>query len=65
MLEPIGERPMASPTMPIVLAVNCPAQAPAVGMHVLARAVTSSMVVSPARTRPTASYVSPMCVSRP
>ena len=30
MLEPIGARPSASDTMAIVLAVNCPAQAPAV-----------------------------------
>jgi hypothetical protein len=29
MLEPMGARPRASLTMPMVLAVNCPAQAPA------------------------------------
>ncbi|MNS97250.1 hypothetical protein D3C72_1315760 [compost metagenome] len=52
MLEPMGARPSASDTMPMVLAVNCPAQAPAVGRQARLMASSSSCVAVPASTLP-------------
>jgi hypothetical protein len=52
MLEPIGARPSASLTMPMVLAVNWPAQAPADGRQARVTASSSSRVASPASSLP-------------
>ncbi len=52
MLEPMGARPSASLTMPMVLAVNWPAQAPAVGRQARLMASRSCAVAVPASTWP-------------
>ena len=65
MLDPMGASPMASDTIPMVLAVNWPAHDPADGRQACARASSSSVVASPAKTLPMVSYVSATLVSRP
>jgi hypothetical protein len=50
--EPIGARPSASLTMPMVLAVNWPAQEPAVGRQASLTAARSACVAAPASTLP-------------
>ena len=52
MEEPIGASPSASDTMPMVFAVNWPAQAPAVGRHWWLIVSRSSRVAAPASTLP-------------
>ena len=52
MLEPMGARPSASETMPMVLAVNWPAQAPAVGRQLRPMRSSSARVARPAITWP-------------
>ena len=52
MLEPMGARPRASLTIPMVLAVNCPAQAPAEGRQERVTVSSSCMVEVPASTLP-------------
>jgi len=48
-------RPMASDTIPMVLAVNCPAQAPIVGRHDRSIPVSVASSTSPVMNPPTAS----------
>ena len=55
MLEPMGARPSASLTMPMVLAVNWPAQAPALGRQAWLTSERSCGVAVPASTWPMAS----------
>lgn len=65
MEEPSGLSPSASPTMPMVLAVYCPAQAPAVGRQSRLICSSSCSLARPAMTWPIISYASTMFTSRP
>ena len=54
-LSPAGDRPRNSITVDIVLAVNCPPQAPAPGHAPFSASYSSSSVILPARYAPIAS----------
>ena len=64
LLNPMGERPMNSITVDMVLAVNCPPQAPAPGQAWSSRSFNSALVISPAALAPTPSKTSPTVTSR-
>ena len=63
--EPTGEMPRTSNAMAIVLAVNCPPQAPAPGLAATSISRSSSSVILPAACAPTASKTSRIVTSRP
>ena len=56
--KPAGEMPSTSNAIAIVLAVNCPPQAPAPGEATFSISVSSSSVIRPAAWAPTASNTS-------
>ena len=64
-LTPSGDRPMASITMAIVLAVYCPPHAPAPGQAARSSSSRSPRSIRPAETAPTASNTSPTATRRP
>ena len=63
--EPPGEMPSASNAQAIVLAVNCPPQAPAPGLATSSSSRSSSSDISPAAWAPIASKTSRMVTSLP
>jgi len=60
-----GERPRNSHTIAMVLAVNCPPQAPAPGQAAFSMASSSSSSIFPAACAPTPSKTSCTVMSRP
>ena len=62
---PMGESPRNSSAIAIVLAVNCPPQAPAPGHTRSSSSFRSASVILPAAWLPTASKRSWMVTSRP
>ena len=65
MAAPAGEIPIISKAIAIVLAVNCPPQAPDPGDATSTSSSSSSSVMSPAAWRPTASNTSWIVTSWP
>ena len=63
--EPGKASPIASDTVAIVLAVNCPPHAPADGQATHSSSCSSSSLIVPAAWRPTASNTSTTVTSRP
>ena len=62
---PMGDRPMNSITVAMVLAVYWPPQAPAPGQATSSTCLSSASVMRPAMWAPTASNTSAMVTSRP
>ena len=62
---PIGEIPITSKAVAIVLAVNCPPQAPAPGQAACSSSDRSSSLILPAACAPTASNTSWIVTSWP